>query len=54
MAKKTYEVIGNHAVDGHMPGNQFVAVMDESRELFLIEGGHIRVVPRTKKKEEEE
>lgn len=54
MAKKTYKVTGPHPVDGHAPGDEFTADMGEEREQQLVEGGHIRVVPKQKNKKEED
>lgn len=55
MASKRYKVIGPHPIDGHPPGEEFVADYSEEEEQRRKEAGHIRVVeaaPYSKKKEE--
>jgi len=42
--KKTYKVIGHHAVGGVAPGETFTAELSPFEETTLIAGGHIERV----------
>ena len=44
---KRYKVVGPRAVDGHQPGEEFVANWFEEHEQAMKDGGHIRVVDAT-------
>ena len=54
MAEKTYEVVGNHAVHGHLPGSTFVADLETWAEDLLVEAGHLRPVKTAKEKTSDE
>lgn len=50
--KRLYQVIGEHAVDGHMPGETFQADLEPDHPW--IWGGHVAAVKDAKKKPEED
>jgi hypothetical protein len=50
--KTTYKVSGLTAFDGHQPGEEFDADLDEDLEQRAVERGSIEIVKGTPKKKE--
>lgn len=48
MAKKTYRVVGDSLVAGHVKGQTFEFEYTPEQEQALIDGGHVQVVPEKK------
>lgn len=46
--KRTYKVVGPHAVHHTAPGGMFTKVLDPAQEEFLIRVGHIEIVAASK------
>lgn len=42
---KRYKVVGPHKVMGHKPGDEFTADLPDEKELQLLRGGHLELVP---------
>lgn len=54
MSKTRYEVTGTTAFQGHQPGEQFDADLDEAQERRALERGSIRRVKATAKPQSEQ
>ncbi len=50
MARRRYQVVGSRAWKGREPGSTFTASLPEGEEQALLEGGHLRRVPKANPK----